>query len=190
MTLSAVHSPHHTRRATVTKASGRRPRSLTPRHRPVCMEPRPLLGALHPSGLGPGTLRGWADGCFGAPSRAISASALGRKGESAAFGCSRSAGAVSVASIAIPCAFSTRRPTVRRRLPASSFRVDQSLAPETAGRQQWVAAGIRPPNPNGRIQSKGATQASSLASSVSIQLAAGHVAGIMRQQAASAPTDD
>ena len=63
-------------------------------------------------------------------------SQMGRKGKFAAFGCSHSAGGVSVAPMAIPCSFSTRRSTGRRRLPASSFGVDRSLALATAGRQR------------------------------------------------------
>ena len=60
--------------------------------------------------------------------------ATGRKGEFAAFGCSHSAGGVG--------ARSTCRPTPRRPVRASSFRVDRSLASATTGRRLKAAADI------------------------------------------------
>ena len=78
--------------------------------------------------------------------RELRPAAQGRKGEFAAFGCSHSAGGVG--------ARSTCRPTARRPVRASSFRVDRSLASATTGRRLYAAADIHSPNPNGCRQSE------------------------------------
>ena len=68
--------------------------------------------------------------------------ATGQMGKVAAFRCSHSAGGVAVALMTTTCVSCTHQPTARLRLPASSSRVDRSLAFATAGRQFQAAADV------------------------------------------------